>query len=54
MGHGITLILKFGHNVTLFDISLSIRVAKNKIDKLISSSDNCDSYRKILFLKFKR
>tara|TARA_B100000674_G_C37965268_1_gene974270 strand:- start:162 stop:1046 length:885 start_codon:yes stop_codon:yes gene_type:complete len=53
MGHGIAFdFAKFGHNVTLFDISLkNLKIAKNKIDKLISSSDNCDSYRKITFIK---
>tara|TARA_Y100001970_G_scaffold170907_2_gene208949 strand:+ start:17921 stop:18793 length:873 start_codon:yes stop_codon:yes gene_type:complete len=53
MGHGIAFeFAKFGHNVTLFDISLkNLNIAKNKIDKLISSSDNCDSYRKITFIK---
>ena len=53
MGHGIAFeFAKFGHNVTLFDISLkNLNIAKNRIDKLISSSDNCDSYRKITFIK---
>lgn len=53
MGHGIAFeFAKFGHNVTLYDISLkNLKIAKNKIDKLISSSDNCDSYRKITFIK---
>ena len=53
MGHGIAFeFAKFGHNVTLFDISLkNLKIAKNKIDKLISSSGNCDSYRKITFIK---
>tara|TARA_Y100000768_G_scaffold385950_1_gene373224 strand:+ start:79 stop:951 length:873 start_codon:yes stop_codon:yes gene_type:complete len=53
MGHGIAFeFAKFGHNVTLFDISIkNLNIAKNKIDKLISSSDNCDSYRKITFIK---
>lgn len=53
MGHGIAFeFAKFGHDVTLYDISLkNLKIAKNKIDKLISSSDNCDSYRKITFIK---
>ena len=53
MGHGIAFeFAKFGHDVTLYDISLkNLKIAKNKIDKLISSSDNCDSYRKISFIK---
>ena len=53
MGHGIDFeFAKFGHDVTLYDISLkNLKIAKNKIDKLISSSDNCDSYRKITFIK---
>tara|TARA_Y100000817_G_scaffold27580_2_gene19486 strand:- start:5344 stop:6216 length:873 start_codon:yes stop_codon:yes gene_type:complete len=53
MGHGIAFeFAKFGHNVTLFDISLkNLKIAKNKIDKLISSSGNCDSYKKITFIK---
>ncbi len=53
MGHGIAFeFAKFGHNVTLFDISLkNLKIAKNKIHKLVSTTDNCDSYRKITYIE---
>jgi len=51
MGHGIAFeFAKFGHNVNLVDLSTkNLNIAKNKIDKLVSSIDSCNSYRKIKF-----
>jgi len=53
MGHGIAFeFAKFGHEVTLFDISQNkLKLAKDKIEKLISNKSGYDSYREITFMK---